>query len=113
MDEQTLEALKGSIEKWEKIVSGDGGDAGADNCPLCNLFNNVETPVMCFGCPVMEQTGEDGCGDTPYQNWCDTFKLGHPLPRMAETDEQKTAAKAELEFLRSLLPLTPQHRQAE
>jgi hypothetical protein len=38
MDEKTLEALKGSIRKWEAIVDGTGEDDGADNCPLCHMF---------------------------------------------------------------------------
>jgi len=38
VDAKALEALKGSIKKWERIVEGTGVDEGADNCPLCELF---------------------------------------------------------------------------
>src|SRR5262245_41236356 len=33
MDDETLEALNGSIAKWQAIVGGTGEDEGAENCP--------------------------------------------------------------------------------
>ncbi len=110
MDAQTLEALNGSIEKWEKIVSGTGADAGADNCPLCNLFNTEDSDPMCAGCPVMERTGKQGCDDTPYQEWRKSHPRGVKMPYHAITSAEISAAKSELEFLRSLLPVSSAYR---
>lgn len=115
MDKETLEALRGSIVKWEKIASGEGKDCGAVNCPLCRLFNNDdEGKGFCFGCPVMGRTGVDGCDGTPYVEF---HKIAANMPDqrqfsvfsftggyVASTDALKTIAKQEVEFLRSLLP---------
>ena len=38
MNKETLEALKGSIEKWRKIVEEGDEDRGSSSCPLCQLF---------------------------------------------------------------------------
>lgn len=89
MDAKTFEALKGSIQKWERIVEGTGRNYGAVDCPLCELFNRYEHD-LCAGCPVSESTGRLGCGGTPYENY-----------RVTGTTE---AAQAELDFLKSLLP---------
>jgi hypothetical protein len=94
MDERTLEALKGSIEKWEAIVAGTGEDRGWRNCPLCLIFNNPEIDpdglIQCAGCPVNESTGHTGCEGTPYDRY--------------HYERTQEAACAELDFLRSLLP---------
>ena len=92
MNSETLEALKGSIGKWEAIVAGTGFDNGVDNCPLCGLFNNDETndsETDCDGCPVAEKSGHKYCGGTPYTQF---LRWGIK------------AAQEELDFLRSLLP---------
>lgn len=101
MDDRTLTALKGSIEKWEKIVEGMGIDRGVSNCPLCRLFNTYES--MCKGCPVYERTKKRACGGTPYNDWV-RARWDAGLARRAETPALMAAAKAELDFLRSLLP---------
>jgi len=97
MKKETLEALKGSIEKWEEIVAGTGTDQGISNCPLCKLF--VHQDDACFGCPVRERTNKPSCEDTPYVIWCKV----HPSFE-AKTPYQKAIAQAEVEFLKSLLP---------
>lgn len=94
MDAKTLEALKGSIAKWEAIVAGTGEDNGAYNCPLCAMFM-VEGVELCRGCPVRERTRHPGCGETPYDAFC------RAIPGSAQ---EAAAAQAELDFLRSLLP---------
>ncbi len=87
MNRKTLEALQGSIRKWEAIVDGSGIDQGEINCPLCRVFN---TATGCDGCPVFEKTAKHFCADSPYDRYCD-----HPTKRNAQ---------AELNFLRKLLP---------
>jgi hypothetical protein len=89
MDDRTLEALRGSIKKWEKIVEGTGEDAGTDNCPLCHLFYN-DDEIMCKGCPVAEAVDFPGCVSTPYMLYYD--------------NPTKENAQRELDFLISLLP---------
>ena len=92
MDKKTLKALKGSIEKWEKIVAGTGKDEGPNNCPLCKLFNKIEgeEKYACNGCPVKEETGQKYCWNTPYEVY--------------EPNPTKKNAIKELNFLKSLLP---------
>lgn len=94
MPPETLEALRGSIAKWEAIVAGTGVDLGAENCPLCRKFNpdlrDDHLDDGCQGCPVREYTGENFCRSTPYDA-CDD-------------PPTKTQAQDELEFLKSLLP---------
>lgn len=113
MDAETLEALKGSIAKWQAIVDGTGIDEGTSNCPLCALFyNSCEYDDdgyenICQGCPVMAVTGYDDCGGSPYSDWARLFyNPADPssLPRKPTTQEHFAAAIAELEFLQSLLP---------
>lgn len=96
MNPETLEALKGSIEKWRTIVEENGYDEGTANCPLCRLFRYND----CVGCPVSAATGNEGCHGSPYDNW---FALnGHQ--NKADIPGRFAAARAELDFLRSLLP---------
>lgn len=111
MDAKTLIALKGSIKKWERIVTGKGQDKGDDNCPLCKAFK-VVGPLdaggcgdICGGCPVALHSGAVNCRNTPYQNWMRAENdIGCMNNNKATTPELKAAAQAELDFLRSLLP---------
>lgn len=104
MDSKTLDALKGSIRKWEAIVTGTGEDKGWKNCPLCVLFNNPneDHEYACGGCPVVEAVGNAECEDTPYYEWVDTFTVLEL--KVANTPERQALAQKELDFLRSLLP---------
>jgi hypothetical protein len=98
MDAETLEALNGSIRKWEAIVAGTGADSGPDNCPLCLRFHvdyRTDGGTGCSGCPVAE-AGYRHCAGSPYDDYCDT-------PR-ALPDAVQAAAEKELAFLQSLLP---------
>lgn len=96
MNPETLEALKGSIEKWRKIVEEGAHNRGAMDCPLCDLFMKSHD---CDGCPVREFSGVRYCRRTPYPTYMNMAAAhGHG------SDEALTAARAELEFLRSLLP---------
>lgn len=100
MDSKTLAALEGSIQKWVDIAAGRIADEGENNCPLCKLFNNADSKRACFGCPVEEKTGKPYCKKTPYRDWCNN----EPVDCMAKTPGQKKKARAEVKFLRSLLP---------
>lgn len=122
MDDKTLTALQGSIKKWEQIVNGDGFDNGADNCPLCVMFNYVEADEPewaldgCFGCPVAEHVQESGCMRTPYEEWAEytyhhkvTLEAGVMVRKVVD-EESKRLAQCELDFLRALLPSTSPHQ---
>jgi hypothetical protein len=104
MNAETLAALKGSIAKWDAIVAETLSDEGAINCPLCQLFARKG----CIGCPVRASSGMAQCSGTPYANWYDGCRREHLgntyLPWFATTDELKALARAEADFLRSLLP---------
>lgn len=97
MNARTLKALKGSIAKWKAIVAGTGFDRGPANCDLCALFWQHG---FCRGCPVMERTGCSQCAGTPYDQWLAANGHGET----ADTQARKKAARAELAFLKSLLP---------
>ena len=96
MNAKTLKALKGSIAKWERIVAGTGACHGVDNCPLCELFWDRG----CRGCPVVQKSGYRLCIGTPFEG------VGRHLSDegFARTTSAKKAARAELAFLKSLLP---------
>lgn len=111
MDEKTREALEGSISKWQAIVDGTGVDDGTANCPLCQMFyEEVDEEdgdwedIHCHGCPVREKTGKPDCDGTPFYEWRATVPYTQNYPYRAITEEQKSAAKEELEFLKSLRP---------
>jgi len=100
MDAETLEALKGSIAKWEAIVAGTGVDNGPENCPLCQRFRDATgRNVTCDGCPVAERVKETGCHGTPYYAYEEANCAGD-----LTDEEMKPLAQAELDFLKSLLP---------
>ncbi len=104
MDEKTLEALNGSIEKWKKVVAGTGKDNANSNCPLCQLYKG--DPNFCNPCPVKAVTQKSGCMDTPYDKW-DSHQGGvhsSEFPRKIECGVCEDIAKKEVEFLKSLLP---------
>lgn len=100
MDERTLTALRGSIEKWRKIVARTGTDKGSRNCALCIEFYTGS----CDGCPVAERVNLLFCMGTPYPKWkakAIRTRAGYSSNR----DGRATAeAQAELDFLISLLP---------
>jgi hypothetical protein len=99
MDAETLEALRGSIAKWEAIVAGTGMDLGGANCPLCRKFAHKP---RCAGCPVVAAVGYHGCTGTPYMDgefhWVEIEE-----GRKSFQPTHATACE-ELDFLKSLLP---------
>ena len=101
MKPKTLRALKGSIKKWKGVADGTGVDRGPDNCPLCKLFWGDD----CTGCPVAIKTGQKYCHGSPYDRWLDVAtETVRPNVRVAVTAAAKRAARAEVKFLKSLLP---------
>lgn len=102
MTPETLEALKGSIEKWRKIVEEGGEDRGQFNCPLCTLFLRGGY----LDCPVDSAVDDSHCKSTPYRDDWEPlfFSVPDNAPWKADTDERMIAARAELDFLRGLLP---------
>lgn len=108
MDKKTLTALEGSIEKWRKIVIGEGVDNAGDNCPLCKLYISL----ACNGCPVKDKSGRQFCIDTPYADFIRAVrneKEEAGLSRYESTNcvigyDSHKAAINEYNFLYSLLP---------
>jgi len=106
-------ALKKSIRKWEKIVARKGPDLGGRNCALCERFHDNCTRTRADNsiletCPVTIAAKDAGCTDTPYDPWSDYFsKLGSLEPAVVYDDTSRDLAKAELAFLKSLLPEAP------
>lgn len=108
---KTVMALEGSIEKWEWIVHEAGEDLGPDNCPLCQLYFGGD----CESCPVAIYTNNTRCRNTPYDEWSylldeynnralnEFFDSGvfHTIST-ARTAELRSAAEAELDFLKKL-----------
>jgi hypothetical protein len=104
-----LDALIGSIRKWEAIVRGTGEDDGGKNCQLCRKFYDTSEAGPCIGCPVREKTGFYGCVNTPYEDWVAHQGEAHakdafPHYVVQGCDECKRLATAELDFLKSLVP---------
>lgn len=100
MEAKTLEALQGSIAKWEKRAAGEIAVPSVSACPLCSLFYEPH----CNGCPVSENTGQDGCRGTPVSAYQDLIENEDDD---ASADQLRQVAMREVTFLRSLLPSAP------
>lgn len=111
MNPETLEALKGSIQKWQTIVDGTGADKGGFNCPLCKSFRIECRDALGRKCPVAIAANNINCLDTPYVAF-ECFEdehnfSGRPIPKDLPPElhaEAVRLAQAELDFLISLLP---------
>lgn len=110
MDEKTLTALRASIEKWRSYAGEKPQEEISltiSSCPLCVLFR-LKRPYCC-GCPVFEKTEKVGCEGTPFVAAEDAFDEW-TFARLEEREMQsyeetfRAAAKAEANFLESLLP---------
>ena len=102
MDDETYEALKGSIRKWALISVGLGTDEGILNCPLCRLPSDN---YQCLGCPVPAYSGYPNCVSTPYVAWSHhSFSSHQRSPFHGPLcGECRTIANRELMFLQRLL----------
>lgn len=102
MEPKTLKALKASIKKWErnvKVRKPENAKTGPFDCSLCLKFFEKG----CHGCPVSIKTGEICCYDTPYWNARRALNEWLTYPEYFKHKWQ-TAAQAEVDFLKSLLP---------
>jgi hypothetical protein len=103
MDAQTLEALRGSIAKWERVVAEGTDGTQWKDCPLCLLFWDD----YCRGCPVMNATGWSVCRGSPfsaYDRAREEYFETVDGPSVGRYPPVVAAAQAELDFLKSLLP---------
>lgn len=118
MDKRTSDALEASIKHWQENVAAekpsDVSLKGSD-CALCRMFFNSERVDSCSGCPVRIRTGRSSCGSTPYESacyardeWAESINSdwGNGVRITKEIDDARevwrTAARAELDFLKSL-----------
>ena len=108
MEERTLTALKASIEHWEQnLFNLDAKKMTAPYCALCEMFilseeDDDDDFTSCGGCPVMEETGEMDCGNTP---WADAVFATKAYQKYSGTHAKAfRAVKAEVDFLKGLLP---------
>ena len=95
---ETMKAMNGSVEKWQKIVAGEGVDGGEDDCPLCIL--SIENG--CEGCPVSAHTKRTRCRNTPYQEWfdhVDDFHWREDMPYKVHCATCLSLANDQLRFL--------------
>lgn len=104
MDDKTLTALQQSIEKWERNAVAETPDdytTGVKDCALCQVFMQGG----CLGCPVRGATGGVFCVGSPYYN---AVQVRGEWSRTSFNtdlrDAARAAARAEADFLRSLLP---------
>ena len=112
MDDETREALEGSIKKWEDIAGCRDKDRGTDNCPLCVKFADFEcclSIVYCMRCPVKKHIGDRNCIGTPYKDWVDHHKFIHGIDHVPYTLDPTCPtcvdlAQQEIKFLKSLRP---------
>lgn len=104
MDAKTLQALRESIEHWERLAGGNampGEWIYTTDCALCKMFLAPygDDDDACLGCPVMTHTGKQFCYNTPWLAACVQFQaIG------INSEQFKVAAGVQLQFLKSLLP---------
>lgn len=106
MEQYILDALRKAIQHWKQVVNADSWTQvhiGDQYCALC-----IACPA-CYNCPVMLHTDMLYCQSTPFYraetafgNWVHYARNG------TDTDKAKvlfkSAAKEELDLLKSLLP---------
>lgn len=104
MDEKTLTALRQSIEKWERNAVAEvptDFTTGMSTCSLCDMFSLR----ACAGCPINDKTNDRGCIGSPYAGAVGAkYEWLEEPSREGLRAKAQAAARAEVEFLRSLLP---------
>ncbi len=112
MNKATEEAIRKSIEKWERIMYEGGEDDGSANCELCRRFSHScwrknKRAKNIEHCPAAIKVGNNGCQDTPYFEWTTHHEEDHgndTHPFSTECKACDVFARKELDFLKSLLP---------
>lgn len=100
MTKRALTALKESIRHWEEMArtGWEKEQPDAEHCALCRVFNwPPSLKALCDGCPVSHSTGRILCVGTP-------FSEAHRNYRNEDKRGFKKHARAEVAFLKSLLP---------
>jgi hypothetical protein len=104
MDAPTLEALRQSIAQWEEYATDTPMTnvvIGTSSCPLCaRFFGKAFDGTRCRGCPVYTFTGKTSCEGTPFRAAVDA--------KYNTVSAFRLAARAEADFLKSLLPESEQ-----
>lgn len=102
MDDETLEALKGSIKKWERVIAEGTDGTNWMDCPLCLLFWERN----CRNCPVKDRTGRRMCQGSPFEAYAEARQSSDEdgVDEIGKEPSVIAAAQAELDFLKSLLP---------
>lgn len=99
MTRKTRDELKASIRHWNRLATGTtrpGEDTSGKFCALCKLFYSLDG---CGQCPVKLRTGKSFCLGSPWADARDAYEDDG-----LESKEFKSAARKELDFLKSLLP---------
>lgn len=113
MNPATLKALKQSIAHWERMRMMKWEERGcsfprdvpdSEHCALCRRFLNATERKSCTrvteDCPVAQKSGKVGCQCTP-------FSTANSLFWLPGEAAWRKGAKAEIDFLKSLLPKQP------
>ena len=62
-----LQALKKSVQKWEKIHEGSGSDVGLLDCALCHKY--ILLTGHCSYCPLWKDWDYCGAPGSTYELW--------------------------------------------
>ena len=125
MNPDTLKALKESIAHWARNLEAPFEEVHirSSSCALCLRFNSSTTfPCVASDgerCPVMLETGRQGCSGTPWLEACYALEVWETEIRrknnvlsvsVLDSKETKFREKAEkmYSFLSGLLPTTSQ-----
>ena len=110
MKQEVLTALKESIKHWEENEKAENVseiNVCGDGCALCAMFYDDDaTDSVCSGCPVKNATGFYSCEYSPYENARNAYWAWDCAPdNVAYRTLFKIAAREEIDFLKSLLPV--------
>lgn len=85
--DKQIRLLHESLDKWERVRSGNIPSVGSSDCPLCVEYNDPNNPY-CKGCPLKEQGEEFDCHNKGgiYQRFMDnkTYENACEMVNMLE-----------------------------